>query len=150
MNWQFAKDTQSQNAYKKYSPSQQSEKRTIEPSDTIPKIFFYNSKCFWQRFRKTFSHISLKNINSGLHWRYSGSEYACQCRRHGFNPWSSKIPHVMERLSPHAKTTEPAPRVLKLRLLKPMRLEPVLHDKRSHGNEMSTHRKWRVALALHN
>ena len=36
-----------------------------------PKDFFYNSKYFWQRFGKTFSHISLKNINSGLHWRYS-------------------------------------------------------------------------------
>ena len=33
---------------------------------------------------------------------------ACQCRGHGFEPWSGKIPHVAEQLSPCATTTEPA------------------------------------------
>ena len=33
---------------------------------------------------------------------------ACQCRGHGFNPWSGKIPHTAEQLSPCATTTEPA------------------------------------------
>ena len=28
-------------------------------------------------------------------------------RGHGFNPWSKKIPHVSEQLSPSATTTEP-------------------------------------------
>ena len=32
---------------------------------------------------------------------------ACQCRRHGFEPWSGKIPHAAEPLSPCATTTEP-------------------------------------------
>ena len=32
---------------------------------------------------------------------------ACQCRRHGFDPWSGKIPHAAEQLSPCATTTEP-------------------------------------------
>ena len=27
----------------------------------------------------------------GLPWWLSGKEYACQCRRHGFNPWVGKI-----------------------------------------------------------
>ena len=27
---------------------------------------------------------------------------------HGFEPWSGKIPHAMEQLSPCATTTEPA------------------------------------------
>ena len=35
-------------------------------------------------------------------------ESACQCRGHGFDPWSRKIPHAMEQLSPCATTTEPA------------------------------------------
>ena len=33
---------------------------------------------------------------------------ACQCRRHGFEPWSRKIPHAAEQLSPCATTIEPA------------------------------------------
>ena len=28
----------------------------------------------------------------GLHWWLSGTEFACQCRRHGFHPWVGKIP----------------------------------------------------------
>ena len=35
------------------------------------------------------------------------SESACQCRGHGFEPWSRKIPHAAEQLSPCATTTEP-------------------------------------------
>ena len=30
-------------------------------------------------------------ISSGLPWWLSGKESACQCRRHGFNPWVGKI-----------------------------------------------------------
>ena len=33
---------------------------------------------------------------------------ACQCRGHGFEPWSGKIPHATEQLSPCAVTTETA------------------------------------------
>jgi len=36
-----------------------------------------------------------------LPWWLSG-ESACQCRRHGFNPWSGKIPRGEEQLSPCA------------------------------------------------
>ena len=31
-----------------------------------------------------------------------------QCMGHGFEPWSGKIPHATEKLSPCATTTEPA------------------------------------------
>ena len=31
-------------------------------------------------------------MNSGLPWWLSGKEFACQCRRHGFDPWVGKIP----------------------------------------------------------
>ena len=35
-------------------------------------------------------------------WWLSGKEFACQCRRHVFDPWSGKIPHASEHLSPCA------------------------------------------------
>ena len=37
---------------------------------------------------------------SGLPWWRSGWESACQCRGHGFKPWSGKIPHAAEQLGP--------------------------------------------------
>ena len=40
-------------------------------------------------------------------WWFSGKESTCQCRRHGFNPWSGKIPHAAEQLSSCATATEP-------------------------------------------
>ena len=43
----------------------------------------------------------------GLPWWRSGEESACQCEGHGFEPWSGKIPHAAEQLSPCATTTEP-------------------------------------------
>ena len=43
----------------------------------------------------------------GLPWWLSGKESTCQCRRHGFCPWSGKIPHAAEQLSPWAATIEP-------------------------------------------
>ena len=54
-----------------------------------------------------FYETTSKNIR-GLPWWLSGKESACQCRRHGFNPWLGKIPHAREELSPSATTTEPA------------------------------------------
>ena len=29
----------------------------------------------------------------------SGKESACQCKRHGFHPWSGRFPHAVEQLS---------------------------------------------------
>ena len=45
-------------------------------------------------------------------WWLSDKESACQCRRHcrndaEFDPWSGKIKHAVEQLSPCATTTEP-------------------------------------------
>ena len=34
----------------------------------------------------------LENAFVGLSWRLRGKGSACQCRRHGFDPWSGKIP----------------------------------------------------------
>ena len=70
----------------------------------------------------------LKNLHrfrnfSGLPWWRSGWESACQCRGHGFKPWSGKIPHAAEQLGSWATITEPA------------RLEPVLHNERGRDSE---------------
>ena len=43
-----------------------------------------------------------------LPWWCSGWESACQCREHGFEPWSGRIPHAAEQLGLCATTTEPA------------------------------------------
>ena len=60
---------------------------------------------------------------TGLPWWRSGWESACQCRGHGFEPWSGRIPHAAEQLGPWATTTEPA------------RPEPVLRNKRGRDSE---------------
>ena len=39
-------------------------------------------------------------------WWLSGKESTCQCKRHGFDPWSKKIPHAKGQLS-LCVTTEP-------------------------------------------
>ena len=45
-------------------------------------------------------------ISIGFPWWLKGKESACQCRRHGFNPWSGKFPHAVEQLSPQVTITE--------------------------------------------
>ena len=72
-------------------------------------------------------HSLIKIIPSGLPWWRSGWESACQCRGHGFDPWSGRIPHAAEQLGPWATTTEPA------------RLEPVLCNKRGRDSERPAH-----------
>ena len=78
-----------------------------------------NSKCNF--------HVIKNAAIWGLPWWLSGWGSACQCRGHGFEPWSGKIPHAAEQLSPWATITEPA------------RLEPVLRNKRGHDNERPAH-----------
>ena len=86
---------------------------------------FFPPYSFKRRNKKRTKH-TLK-MYPGLPWWRSGWESACQCRGHGFEPWSGKIPHAAERLGPWATITEPA------------RLEPVLHNKRGHDSERPTH-----------
>ena len=51
----------------------------------------------------SWSHLEVKALKScckksmlGLPWWLSGKESACQCRGHGFDPWSRKIPHTLK------------------------------------------------------
>ena len=58
----------------------------------------------------------------GVPWWLSGKESTCQCRRHGSDPWSGKITHATEQLSPCATTTEPvlwSPRVATTEAVRP-------------------------------
>ena len=64
----------------------------------------------------------------GLPWWRSGWESACQCRGHGFEPWSGKIPHAAEWLG------------LWTTIAEPVHLEPVLRNKRGRNSERPMHR----------
>ena len=58
--------------------------------------------------------------SGGLPWWHSGWESTCQCRGHGFEPWSGRIPYAAQQLSPCATTTEAcAPRARALQQGKP-------------------------------
>ena len=62
--------------------------KIVLPYDTaIPLLVIYPEKTIIQK-------------EWGLPWWCSGWESACQCRGHGFEPWSGKIPHATERLGP--------------------------------------------------
>ena len=61
--------------------------------------------------------------DSGLPTWSSGKEFACQCRGHGFDPWSGKIPHAVEQLSLCATSIEPV-----LQSLQVTTAEPVCGD----------------------
>ena len=66
---------------------------------------------------------------------------AYQCRRHGFHPWSGKIPHAVEWLSPcTTQLLSLCSRAQEPQLLSPRILEPVLHNKRNHHSEKPEHR----------
>ena len=49
--------------------------------------------------------VHLKSQQETSLWS-GGRESACQCRGHGFNPWSGKIPHVVGQLSLCTTNTE--------------------------------------------
>ena len=93
---------------------------------------------FQQRAEGIFKHTvsgviwieynQFRKLDWGLPWWRSGWESACQCRGHGFEPWSGKIPHAMEQLGLWAATTEP------------VRLELVLRNKRGRDSERPAHR----------
>ena len=70
-------------------------------------------------------HRWQKKEVTGLPWWLSSAEFTCKHRRHGFNPWSQKIPHVWEQLSLRATLLSLCPRAQdphywSLRALEPM------------------------------
>ena len=95
----------------------------------------------------------IQNCHMGLPWWRSGWESACQCRGHGFEPWSRRLPHATEQLGLCTPTTEPVLWSLQAttteahepQLLKPTHLESVLCNKGSQGNEKPVHRNENTA-----
>ena len=51
--------------------------------------------------------LTIRKRTGGLPWWLSGKQFACQCRKHGFNPWSGKIPHISGLLSLCSRAQEP-------------------------------------------
>ena len=103
----------------------------------ILKLCFGEPLVFWEaasgkrgreRWQAGLPALASRRQFLGLPWWRSGWESACQCRGHGFEPWSGKIPHAAEQQSPWATTTEPAC------------LEPVLRNKRGRDRERPAHR----------
>ena len=76
----------------------------------------------------------------GLSWWFSDKEYTCQCRRHGFDPRTGKIPHDEEQLSA-PQLLSLCPRAQEVQLLSPRA------SKSSHCSEKPVHRDERVAPA---
>ena len=90
---------------------------------------FYYTTLYFMLSDKHFKILyKLNSISSGLPWWCSGWESACQCRGHGFEPWSGRMPHAVEQLGPWATITEPA------------RLQPVLRSRGGRDSERPAHR----------
>ena len=86
----------------------------LSPNPCQSSVSFKNQSIFHVlnpslSYSKRFVLVSLKAKNafiwnllqewspSGLPWWLLGKESTCQCRKHGLNPWSGKIPHAEER-----------------------------------------------------
>ena len=76
---------------------------TTEP----PEYLLLKLKSFPLKLEVAMTIFSIKEF-PGLEvpWWLSGKESICQCRRHGFDTWSGKIPHAAEQLSPCTTTRE--------------------------------------------
>ena len=107
------------------------QKKEKEKTNEIKNWFFEKINKIYKPLarlmKKKTGPKSIKSEVKWLPWWRSGWESACQCRGHGFEPWSGKIPHAGERLGPWATIAEPA------------RLEPVLRNKRGRDGEGPVH-----------
>ena len=92
-------------------------------------------------------HKWQKKETTGLPWWLSGAEFTCQCRRHGFDPWSWKIQRVWEKLSLHTTLISLCLRAQEPKLPKPMSARTHVCNKRSCHNEKTTHHNYRMAHA---
>ena len=76
---------------------------------SCPTVCFYQKGFFHLKYILYVKHSHIIDVkkSTGLLWWLSGKESVCQCRTHGFNSWSEKLPHAVEQLSPCVATTEP-------------------------------------------
>ena len=93
---------------------------------------------------------------AGLPGWLSGKESDCQCRRHEFNPWSRKIPHAVEQLSPRTTTIKqpvpwsPGTATIKLTVLKTVHPRSQCSTTREAITMRSPRTATRVVPAHHN
>ena len=57
--------------------------------------------------RECFEQSSAKIIGVGLPWWLSGKESTYQCRRHAFDPWSRKVPSLVQEGPMCHRATKP-------------------------------------------
>ena len=104
----------------------------------------HSSKSSNESKKKKKSWNPILKSERGILWWLSGRE-ACQFRRHGFDPWSRKIPRASGQLSGCATTTEPA----SWDYWNPHMLDSLLCKKRSMATRHPRTPNQRVAPALH-
>ena len=63
-------------------------------------IFYHSLKNTFKKEKRVLKFL-------GPPWWLSSKESTCQCRRHGFSPWSGMIPCATGQLSPCITTIEP-------------------------------------------
>ena len=78
---------------------------------------------------------STKETEGGASLVAHGKESTCQCGKHGFHPWSRKIPHASEQLNLCATNLSLSSRAQELQLLMREHSESVLCNKKSHRHE---------------
>ena len=120
------------------------------PSPPCGIFHMFSSFIFISKWYRVFSRVSLCQayrdgcvntfkVNPGLPLWLSGKKSACQCRRHGFDPWSRKNSHAVEQLNPCAKNIKPVrPRNHSCWVHMQQLLEPT-PQWRGHHNEKQKH-----------
>ena len=106
-------------------------------------VEFHASACLnnWTAFVENFLHciafaLLLKITQLGLLWWFGGKEATCQRKKHKFHPWSKKVPHASEQLSPWATATEWAEEP---QLLSPCATTPEADEPRPHAPQKKSH-----------
>ena len=113
--------------------------RASIPQWTPPPSLTHSS-CSSQN--STVSHC-LTRVGRGLPWWTCGWKSICQCRAHGLDPWSRKVPLAVGQPSPWAATTEST----HCNYWSPHSLEPTL-CKREVNAMRSPHTTARESLLL--
>ena len=74
-----------------------------ESPDGILSLLIVEWKVALQRSESLLHYFYLDDLSltEGLRQWLSSKESACQCRRHGFNPWVGKIP-LEEEMATHS------------------------------------------------
>ena len=90
-------------------------KKKPPPCFKLIHVIQSNSTNIW----KSTNYVNMLNVQRSINlhtfqgfpssssWWLSSKESACQCRGHGFCPWSRKIPYTAEQLISCTTTTEP-------------------------------------------